>query len=109
MATIMSDTSTTDRDDQHVQDPVLQYCPSCGAANDNHHQPEGNRHHCRVCGGFVRAATPHESWLLGKRLKQGLLHEQGQVTVGGYTPGVDGPEYDSPETTPSSQRGEAGA
>lgn len=79
--------------DVGIQDQVLQYCKNCGAANRNHNTPEGHRHRCHQCGSFVRRATPKETHLLGKRMEQQVLHDQGYVTVGGYTPGVDGPDY----------------
>lgn len=80
---------------EKVRDPVLQYCENCGEANDNHSAPAGYAHRCHGCGAFVRTATVEESWLLGKRMEQQILHEQGYVTAGGYTPGAHGPDYES--------------
>lgn len=37
----------------------------------------------------MRGATPEEARLLGNRMEQRILQEQGYVTVGGWVEGVD--------------------
>lgn len=74
-----------------VTDPCAIVCSNCGA--EHHIDAEGG--HCRECSAFLPDATPEQHRLFTKRLEQTIRHEQGEVTVGGYTPGVHGPEYDT--------------
>lgn len=69
-----------------VTDPLAIVCTACGA---EHHLDAGGER-CRECAAFLEEATPHQQWLLGKRMEQQALHEEGYVTVGGYVAAVHG-------------------
>ncbi|WP_254823100.1 hypothetical protein [Haloglomus halophilum] len=77
--------------EEPVTDPLAIVCGNCGAEHGLGAANEPGM--CRECSCFLPTPTSEQHRLLGKRMEQQVLHEEGYVTVGGYVPGVHGPDY----------------